>query len=116
MRSESAWPGPTALALAVAVAVAPLLGGQSPGRTLLVAVFLLLGPGLALVGLLEVEEPWTLLTLAFGASVALDTAVALVLIYITGWEPGAGLAVLVVVSIAGALAQIARASREVTAE
>jgi len=114
MRFARTWPGPVVLGLALAVAVAALLGEHSTGRTLLVAAFLLLGPGLALVGLLEVEDPWALLALAFGLSVALDTTVALVLIYITGWDPGAGLAVLVVVSVLGSLAQTVRASREVT--
>lgn len=109
------WPGPTALGFAVAVAVAALLGDASTGRTLIVAAFLLLGPGLALVGLLEIEDPWALLALAFGASVALDTAVALMLFYVTGWSPGAGLAIVVAVTVAAALAQTLRAAREMSA-
>jgi len=105
-----AWPGPVVLGCALAVAGVALLGEPSPGRTLLVAVFLLLGPGLAIVGLLEIEDTWALLALAFAASAALDTAVALVLVYVTAWEPGAGLAVLIAVSVAGALLQAVRAS------
>ncbi len=112
MTRARAWPGPTVLGCALAVAVAALLGEASAGRTLLVAAFFLLGPGLALMGLLEIEDPWTLLALAFGLSVALDTAVALVLVYITEWEPSAGVAVLVAMSVTGAVAQIVRASRE----
>jgi len=111
VRLANAWPGPVLLGVALAVAVTALLDEPSTGRTLLVSVFLLLGPGLAVVGLLELEDPWALLALAFGLSVALDTAVALVLVYITGWSPGAGLAVLVVGSAGGALAQTFRASR-----
>jgi len=98
------------LGCALAVGGTALLAEPSPGRTLLVAVFLLLGPGLAVVGLLGIKDPWELLALAFGLSVALDTAVALVLVYVTGWDPGAGLAVLVAIGIAGALAQAVRAS------
>lgn len=116
MTLARAWPGPIVLGCALAVAVAVPLGEPSAGRTMLVAAFFLLGPGLALVGLLEIEDPWTLLALAFGLSVALDTAVALVLVYITGWEPSVGLAVLLALSMAGALAQTVRASREVSAE
>jgi uncharacterized membrane protein len=106
------WPAPVALGLAVAVAVAALIGDASTGRTLVVAVFVLLGPGLALVALLEIEDPWTILALAFGASVALDTAVALLLFYVTGWSADAGLAILVAVSAGAALAHAARAGRE----
>ena len=97
------------LGCSLALGAATLIGEPSPGRTLLVAVFLLLGPGLALAGLLRPEDPWQLLALAFGLSVVLDTVVALVLVYVTGWDPGAGLAVLIAISVAGSLAQLARA-------
>ena len=110
-----AWPGPAVLGFALAVGVSALLGEASTGRTLVVTVFMLLGPGLALVGLLEVEDPWALLALAFGASVAIDTALALLLLYVTGWNPGVGLAMLVAMSVAGALAQTARAARKASA-
>lgn len=116
LRLARAWPAPTALGLALAVAVAALLGEASTGRTLVVAIFLLLGPGLALVCLLEIDDPWALLALAFGASVALDTAVALMLVYVTGWNPDAGLAILLVVSVAGALAHMVRVAQEVSTE
>jgi uncharacterized membrane protein len=106
VRLATALPASALLAVSLAVDALALFAGPSAGRTLLVAVFLLLGPGLALVGLLGIEDPWQLLTLAFGLSVALDTAVALMLIYVVGWYPGAGLAVLLAISIAGALAQL----------
>lgn len=114
MRVAKVWPGPLVLGCAVAVAVAALLGEPSAGRTLLVAAFFLLAPGLAIVGLLEIEDPWALLALAFGLSIALDTAVAGVLVYVTGWAPSVGLAVLVAISVAGGLAQIVRVSRAVS--
>lgn len=106
MRLATALPASALLACALTVDGLVLFAGPSPGRTLLVAVFLLLGPGLGIVGLFGIEDPWQLLTLAFGLSVALDTAVALVLVYVAGWYPGAGIAVLLAIGIAGALAQL----------
>jgi hypothetical protein len=106
VRLATALPASALLGVSLAVDAMALFAGPSAGRTLLVAVFLLLGPGLGLVGLLGIEDPWQLLALAFGLSVALDTAVALLLIYAVGWYPGTGLAVLLAISIAGALAQL----------
>jgi hypothetical protein len=99
---------PAAVLLCWALTVDALaqFAGPSDVRTLLVAVFLLLGPGLGVVGLIGLEDAWQLLTLAFGLSLALDTAVALMLVYVIGWYPGAGLGVLLAISIAGALAQL----------
>jgi uncharacterized membrane protein len=99
-------PASVLLAWALVVDALVLFAGPSPARTLLVAVFLLLGPGLGVVGLFGIEDPWELLTLAFGLSVALDTLVALLLVYVVGWYPGAGLGVLLAIAIAGALAQL----------
>ena len=99
-------PASALLVWALAVDGLVLFSGPSAGRTLLVAVFLLLGPGLGIVGLFGIVDPWELLTLSFGLSLALDTIVALMLVYIVGWYPGAALGVLLAISIAGALAQL----------
>ena len=115
MKLATALPASALLVVALAVDAMALFAGPSDVRTLLVAVFLLLGPGLGLVGLLGIEDPWQLLTLAFGVSVALDTAVALLLIYVVGWYPGMGLAVLLAISIAGALAQLWMSARRTAA-
>jgi uncharacterized membrane protein len=106
MRPGSVAPATGLLAWALAVDGLALWAGPSSMRTFLVAVFILLGPGLGLVGLLGIEDPWQLLTLAFGVSLALDTAVALLLVYVVGWYPGAGLGILLAIAIAGALAQL----------
>ncbi|MDX6705300.1 MAG: hypothetical protein QOD83_518 [Solirubrobacteraceae bacterium] len=106
MRLVTGLPASALLGWALVVDGLVLFTGPSAVRTLLVAVFLLLGPGLGIVGLFGVEDPWALLTLAFGLSVALDTFVALTLVYVVGWYPGAGLGVLLAISIAGALAQL----------
>lgn len=106
MRLATGLPASALLAWALAVDGLVMFAGPSGARTLLVAVFLLLGPGLGVVGLFGIEDPWQLLTLAFGLSVALDTGVALLLVYVVGWYPGAGLGVLLAIGIAGALAQL----------
>jgi len=106
VRLVTAVPAAALLLCAIIVDAMAQFGGPSPLRTLFVAVFLLLGPGLGIVGLLGVEDPWELLALAFGLSIALDTAVALMLVYVVGWYPGAGLGILLAISIAGALAQL----------
>jgi hypothetical protein len=99
-----------AAALAAAVAVA-LSDGPSPLRTGAVLTFLALGPGLALVPLIGLDDAWSELTLALAVSLALDTTVAGALVYAGIWSPAIALAVLIAVSLVGAGIQVARAGR-----
>jgi hypothetical protein len=78
-------------------------GWQSPVRVVLVLGFLLFGPGLALGELLELRDAVQRLAVATGASLALETIVALGLIYAGAYSPELGFAIVFGIS-AGALA------------
>lgn len=93
------------LALAGAVGSVVLLGVGNPFRSLFVLSYLVVGPGLALVPLVRIGG-WPGLTLAVGLSLALDVLVSTTMIYAGIWSPNATLAVLVLVSLAGAAAQL----------
>jgi hypothetical protein len=89
--------------------VAAVLGSSHPGvRVPAVLVFLLVGPGLALVGLLHVDDVWRELALVLGLSLAIDGVVVGGLAYAGDRSAGHALAVLVVVAMTGALGQLAR--------
>jgi hypothetical protein len=100
-----------AASLAAAAAFA-LSGGPSPLRTAAVLTFLALGPGLALVPLIGLNEAWSELTLALAVSLALDTTVAGALVYAGIWSPAIALAVLIAVSLVGTSIQLVRAGRQ----
>ncbi len=82
-----------------------LLGVGNPLRSLFVLSFLIAGPGLALVPLLRIGG-WPGLTLAVGLSLALETLVPTIMIYASIWSPDATFAVLVLLSLVGAAAQL----------
>jgi hypothetical protein len=82
-------------------------GGASPARTLLVAWFLVVCPGAALVGILGLEDAWLAAATAIALSLALDAIVAATLTYSGLWSPRTGLVALAVVAAGGASAQIA---------
>jgi hypothetical protein len=82
-----------------------LLGVGNPLRSLFVLPFLIAAPGLALVPLARIGG-WPGLTMAVGLSLALDSLVPTIMIYAGFWSPNATLAVLVLVSLVGATAQL----------
>lgn len=94
-----------ALALAGAAGSAVILGLGNPMRSLFVLSFLVAGPGLALVPLMRIHG-WAELTLAVALSLALDALVPTIMIYASVWSPDATLAVLVLVTLLGATAQL----------
>ena len=104
------------LALAVGTgALAALAAGfvhaPSAIRVPLVLAFALLGPGLAVTPLLGLEDPLGEFTLAIGVSLAADVVVAIAMLYAHAWAPQAGLAILVLVTLAAAGGQILVARR-----
>jgi hypothetical protein len=90
---------------AVLAALASLAPAPTLIRAPLVLAFALLGPGAAIVPLLALRDPLGELTLAIGVSCSLDVALALGMLYAHAWSPDAGLAILVAVTLAGAVAQ-----------
>jgi hypothetical protein len=69
-------------------------------------LFLVFGPGLALVGLLGMDEPWREAALVIGVSLAVDLVLLTALAYNGGRSAGDGLAVLLGVTVLGAAAQV----------
>ena len=79
-----------------------------PGvRAVALLLFLVLAPGLALVGWLGVPDPWREAALVIGVSLAVDLLVATALAY-GSRSAGTTLGVLVGIAVAGAVGQCVR--------
>jgi hypothetical protein len=105
---------PWAVAVAVAAVAAPaaaLAGAPAAVRIPVVLLFLLLGPGMAFVPLLDLGDPVAELTVAVGISVAVDLAVAMAMLYAGSWSPAATLVVLAALALSGAVAQRVKEAR-----
>jgi uncharacterized membrane protein len=100
----------TAIALlAVATAVAYAANWDSGVRVALALVFVLFVPGLALGELLEIDRPFERLAIATAASLALETIVALVLVYASAYSTGRALAIVIVLTFAALAVVLLRA-------
>jgi hypothetical protein len=86
-----------ALGLAAAIALG---SEQSPLRGVLVASFLILGPGVALLWLTGITDRLTRIALVVPLSLTIDLLVATVLLYMGLWSPALVVTVLVVFTIA----------------
>lgn len=83
----------------------------SPLRTALVVWFLAVCPGLAVIGLLRLRDPWLAVALVPALSFAIDVIVGGILSYAGLWSAAAAILILVAFSVTGALAQDAVADR-----
>jgi hypothetical protein len=109
MRRASTWPAVAAIsALAAVGAVAADFG--TPVRGPLVVWFLLVGPGLTVVGLLGFADPWLELAASVAISMALGVAVAEAMLFLGLWSPTLGLLVLAALTLAGAAFSATRPS------
>jgi hypothetical protein len=104
---------PSLILLLCALVVLERIGthGASPLRTLLTVAFFALAPGLAVVGLLRLSDPWLTAALAPALSLSIAAIVGGILSYAGAWSPTAGLGILVAISVLGALAQYEIARR-----
>lgn len=100
------WPA-IIIVSAVAIGYMTFADIESPLRAAIAFWFLVVCPGMALVRLLRLADPLIELTLAVAVSLALDAIIASVMVYAGAWSPQWGLAMLVIISLSGALAQIA---------
>jgi len=96
----------TAILLALVAAVVMLAGAPTPLRATVVFIFLLLGPGMALVTHLNVQNAWTELTVGVAASLALDTILATFLVEVRLWQPTVAVLLLGALAVAAGVAQI----------
>jgi len=90
------------------------LGWQSPVRVLLALVFLLFGPGFAVIELLDVRDLALRVAVAVGLSLALETVVALALVYAGAYSVEVTFAIVLAFSalvLAIALGRAMRAAR-----
>ena len=80
-----------------------LVDWHSPVRGATALAFLLFGPGLVLADVLEIRDPAMRITVAFAASVAFGTLVALVLVYTSGFSELLGLTLILATTAIAAL-------------
>jgi hypothetical protein len=83
-----------------------LAGVDGPFRALVAFWFLLVCPGMAIVGLFDFRDLVTRCVAAVALSLALDCLIAMAMVYRVGWSPEGGFAVIAAISLAGALAQL----------
>lgn len=102
---QFAWPaaiaGPT-----VVLAALWLAGIDGPIRALVAFWFLLVCPGMAIVGLFGIRDLVTRIVAAVALSLSIDCLVAMAMVYRVGWSPTGGFVVVAAISIAGAVAQL----------
>lgn len=85
---------------AAAVALVSFAGLLPALRPAVVAWFVLVCPGAAVVSLFRPPDPWLRLSLTLAVSIALATLVPGVLLYAGAWSPDVALVVLIEVTLA----------------
>jgi UDP-N-acetylmuramyl pentapeptide phosphotransferase/UDP-N-acetylglucosamine-1-phosphate transferase len=100
---------PTIIIVTVVVLGVLVFGNiTSPIRTALALWFLVVCPGMALVGLLRLNDPWAEVALGTTLSLSLDVLLSLCLVYSGFWSPNLGLVILMVISLVGVALQLRR--------
>jgi hypothetical protein len=97
--------------LGAGCAVMFAVGWSSPIRIALAVGFLLVGPGLAIAELLEIHDVALRVAIATGASLALETIVAVPLIYAGAYSATGAFAVVLAITAGASAAAVARAAR-----
>jgi uncharacterized membrane protein len=97
-----------AAAVGVVAALLVVTDSNAAVRPFVVLPFLLAGPGLALVSLLDLDEPLEEVVLAIALSVSLDVLVALVMLYGRFWSPAAGVGFLAGVTVLACALRVLR--------
>jgi uncharacterized membrane protein len=87
------------------------IGWESPVRVVLALVFLLFGPGLAVAELMEVRDLVQRLAIAAGVSLAVESLVALALLYAGAYSVGLTFAIVLALSAMLLGIALLRASR-----
>jgi len=101
-KSFSNWLMPAIITISTVAASIGVFGDiSSPIRFVLVFWFLLFCPGMTYVHLLDIEDKFTALILAVALSLALDTAVSLIVLYTNQWSALLIFGILVAITTAG---------------
>lgn len=82
-----------------------LVAGDAQLRVVLVLWFLLVCPGMMFVRFFRLGEPALEWVLAIALSLVADTFVAGILLYSSRWSPSGAFAILLALTVGGALAQ-----------
>ncbi|HWU06316.1 MAG TPA: hypothetical protein VN520_08010 [Streptomyces sp.] len=102
------WRPGLVIGLGLVALTVPGMSAPSAVRVIVLLAFLIVGPGLALVGLLDIPDPWRESSLVIGVSLALDVLVIGLLTYAGNRTAGDGIAVLTGVAFVGAAVQFVR--------
>ena len=97
------------MASGVAVVLATIAPIPSPVRAVIAFWFLLVCPGMAFVGLLNIKELWIRLMLAIALSIAMTAVVAEAMLFFNTWSPLLGVFILVYLSLGGVILQFVQA-------
>lgn len=77
-------------------------------RALLTTLFLLVGPGLAIVRMLRIADGITEMTLAVATSLGLETVLSTALLVMGWWSPGRALAIVIAITLLCLIISVAR--------
>jgi O-antigen/teichoic acid export membrane protein len=100
------------VALTAGCVTAVATGWDSPVRVVLAVGFLLFCPGLAIAELLEIRDLAQRIAIATATSLALDTLLSLLLIYVGAFSVSLAVAILAAVTLAALSAALLRASTQ----
>ena len=104
-RSMWTWPA-IIVASAVAICLAVMCGVLPAVRVMLTLWFLLVCPGMAVIQLLRISDRSSEFALAVACSLGIESLLATTMVYAGLWSPLSGLALLIGISVIGAILQI----------
>ena len=94
------------VASSLALLAAVVLGTHGPVRAVLAIWFFLTCPGMAIVGLLDIDDRLGELLLAIALSIAIGMLLAAAMLISHTWSPNGAMTILVALSLLGATAQM----------
>jgi len=108
---STAWLRLAVVVLLVLSSITVALDLDSPLRTAVTIAFLAFGPGLAIAGLLALRDPVEQISIAIGASFAIETLVAITLFYLEVYSYELAFGIVAGITIAALAAGVLRAVR-----
>lgn len=115
MSNKLIWPIITILA-ALLAGIFAWTNSSGPLRSIILFLYIVLVPGLAFTRLFNFRDILTEVVLAVALSLAAGTILAELMIFSHLWSPDAGLGIMVILSIIGAILQIYKLRRTVPKE
>lgn len=101
-KSRPGWLMPIIIIISAIAASIFVFGNiQSPIRFVVVFWFLVVCPGMTFIALLDIDDKFTTWTLAVALSLALDTAVSLIVLYTNRWSAELIVGILVAITLSG---------------